>query len=182
MTFVNGLDEINENLSSLYLALAIAVMGVLFVILVQFSSIKDAVAILTSIPLGLFGVAGALWLFEQTLSMNALLGIILLAGIAVNNSIIFLDFFKGALGKEPNQSIGDLVIETAAVRFRPIVITTLTTIIGMLPIAIGLGEGGDVLRSLGLAVVMGLGWSTLCTMLAVPVLLNMIYKTKKGVK
>lgn len=181
VTFVDGQVEIEENLNSLVLAFIIAVAGVLFIILTQFSSFKDALVILTSIPLGFFGVAMALWVFDQTLSMNSLLGIILLAGIAVNNSIIFTDFFKSRLRELANNvqnkiDINGLILETARVRFRPIVVTTLTTMIGMVPIAVGMGEGGDVLRSLGLAIVFGLGWSTVSTLFIIPAMLKILYR------
>lgn len=182
MVFIDGMDEINENLSSLYIALAFAMAGILFIILVQFSSFKDAFIILSSIPMSIFGVASALFIFDETLSMNSLLGMILLAGIAVNNSIIFTDYFKKILINAKETPLSKIILNTAAVRFRPILITTLSTIIGMIPIAIGLGEGGDVLRSLGLTVVVGLGWSTLCTMVAVPLLLKYFYKTQTNVE
>lgn len=178
VSFVDGQVEINNNLTSLYVALAVSLALVLFVILIQFSLLVDAFIVLSAIPLGTFAVAVALWAFDQTLSMNSLLGIILLSGIAVNNSILFLDSFKQEFKQESD--VLRSILNTADSRFRPIIITTLTTMIGMLPIAIGLGNGGDVLKSLGISVLVGLGWSTLSTIFVVPLILQLSYKNKGG--
>jgi predicted RND superfamily exporter protein len=110
----------------------------------------------------------SLFVFQSTLSLNSVLGVILLNGIAVANSIILVDFLKRLVdqGMDPTQA----AIEAGKKRLRPILITSLTTILGMLPIAIGMGEGGRILQPLGIAVSGGLWVSMGLTLFVVPAL------------
>ena len=119
-------------------------------------------------PLGFIGVVVALKVSGSTLSLNSALGVILLNGIAVNNSIIMVDFIRRmhAEGHAPR----DAAAIAAHKRLRPILITSLTTVLGMLPIALGLGEGGRILQPLGIAVSGGLGISMILTLFLVPAL------------
>src|SRR5690606_33391862 len=124
--------------------------------------------IMTAVPLGFIGVASSLWAFGSTLSVNSMLGLILLCGTAVNNSILFLDFFNKIRVERPDESVINHLMETAKLRFRPILITTMTTVLGMVPIAIGWGSGGEILQPLGIAVCGGLWISTILTVFVVP--------------
>ena len=130
--------------------------------------------VLTAIPTGILGVLLALGLFQSTLSLNSALGIILLNGIAVANSIIMVDFIRVMIAK--GHAPKEAAIWASVKRLRPILITSLTTILGMLPIALGLGEGGKVLQPLGLAVAGGLWFSMLFTLYIVPALEYSFYK------
>jgi len=101
-----------------------------------------------------------------------MLGAILLAGIVVNNAIILIDFYLRSLSRHADRI--DALVEVAGLRFRPILITSLTTIIGMLPLALGLGEGSNIVQPLGIAVSGGLFISTLFTLFVVPCILRFL--------
>ena len=122
-----------------------------------------------TLPLGIIGVISSLYIFDSYISLNSALGIILLNGITVNNSILLMEVTntlrkKGLKGK-------DLILTATKKRLRPILITSLTTILGMLPVALGLGDGGKILQPLGIAVTSGLFLATSITIFIVPVLL-----------
>ena len=138
----------------------------------QFNSLRIPLVILVTVPLGFIGVVISLYVFKSTLSLNSMLGTILLAGVVVNNAIIMIDFYLKKLPSSPNRI--DALVETAGIRFSPIMITTLTTIVGMLPIAIGMGEGSNIVQPLGIAVSGGLLISTLFTLFVVPGILSLM--------
>jgi multidrug efflux pump subunit AcrB len=134
---------------------------------VQYESVTNPLVILVSIPLALVGVILLLWVTHTPLSAPALLGVILLAGIVVNNAILLVEYVE-QIRQEQNVSAVDAVVEAGAIRLRPILMTTTTTVLGMLPLAIGIGEGTELMRPLALAVVGGLSISTLLTLIVIP--------------
>lgn len=167
-TFEDAAKDVTEAISQLGTAIGLSVLLIFITLLIQFGSFAEPVLVLVSVPLGFIGVIASLYLFKSTLSLNAALGVILLNGIAVANSIILVDFIKRLVadGLTPYQA----ALEAARKRLRPILITSLTTILGMLPIALGTGEGGHILQPLGIAVSGGLWVSTLLTLFLVPAL------------
>jgi len=175
--FEDAQKDLNDALKQLSTALALSLLLIFLTLLLQFGDIGHCMIIMVAIPLGIFGGSLSLWLFNSTLSLNSVLGIILLNGIAVNNSIILVDFFLGLVreGFTPKEA----AILAAKKRLRPILITSLTTILGMLPIALGLGEGGKILQPLGLSVAGGLWFSMLFTLFIVPMLEVLYLKNKK---
>jgi multidrug efflux pump subunit AcrB len=106
--------------------------------------------------------------------MPVWLGMIMLAGIVVNNSIILVEYFD--LARAVGQTLDEAVLEGARLRLRPILMTTLTTVIGMLPLAIGLGEGSEMLRPLAVTIVWGLSFSMLVSLLLVPILYELTHR------
>jgi multidrug efflux pump subunit AcrB len=134
---------------------------------IQYESVSDPFAILFSIPLGLIGVGLLLWATGTPLSAPVLLGVILLAGIVVNNAILLVQYVEIAR-RERGLPVEQAVVEAGAVRLRPILMTTTTTVCGMLPLALGLGEGSELMQPLAIAVVGGLTVSTLLTLIVVP--------------
>lgn len=160
--------DITEAIEQLGLAIAASILLIFMVLLLQFGSVVESLLVLVAVPLGFIGVIAALALAGSTLSLNAALGVILLNGIAVNNSIIMVDFIRRltAEGHPPRAAAR----VAAQKRLRPILITSLTTILGMLPIALGFGEGGRILQPLGIAVSGGLWISMGLTLLLVPAL------------
>jgi multidrug efflux pump subunit AcrB len=170
--FDNPQEEMEQAIRSLFIALAASVVLIYLLLAFQFNSIRIPLVILVTIPLGFIGVITSLYVFKSTLSLNSMLGTILLAGIVVNNAIIMIDFYLKTLPNFDNRL--EALIETAGLRFTPVVITTLTTIFGMLPIAIGLGEGSNIIQPLGIAVSGGLLISTLFTLFMVPSILSMM--------
>ncbi len=175
LSFADTEEEISENIGSLLVALAMATLLIFIVITVQFGSIMQTLLIMMAIPMGFIGVGFSLWVFDSTLSVNSMLGLILLAGTAVNNSIIFLDFFN-RIRRETAMTIAEALAHTAALRFRPIMITTLTTILGMMPLAFAYGSGGAILQPLGIAVTGGLWISTCLILLCLPTLIELSEK------
>ena len=133
---------------------------------------------MTAIPLGVIGVSFSLYFFSSTLSVNSMLGIILLSGTAVNNSIIFVDFFNQYAQKDTIKQLQESLLQTASLRLSPILMTTFTTILGMLPIAVAYGSGGEVLQPLGIAICGGLGLSTFLTLYIIPLILYKIEARK----
>ncbi len=134
---------------------------------IQYESVSDPLVILFSIPLALVGVGLLLWITSTPLSAPVLLGVILLAGIVVNNAILLVQYVEIAR-REKGLPVEEAVIEAGAVRLRPILMTTTTTVFGMLPLALGIGEGSELMQPLAIAVVGGLTLSTLLTLVVVP--------------
>jgi hydrophobic/amphiphilic exporter-1 (mainly G- bacteria), HAE1 family len=147
-------------------ALALAVLLMYFILVVQFGSFLDPLAILISLPLSLIGVVLALIVTRDTLNLMSLIGVMLLMGIVAKNAILLIDFAKW--NHEAGKPLRDALIEAGRVRLRPILMTTFALIAGMLPVAIGAGEGGDFRAPLGRAVIGGTITSTFLTLLVIP--------------
>lgn len=160
--------ELQESLDQLKWAVAISILLVFLTMVIQLGDVVHSLLVLVAIPLGFIGVLISLFAFGSTLSLNSGLGTILLNGIAVANSIILVDFIKKLHGDGLNPK--EATLEASMARIRPILMTSLTTVLGMLPIALGFGEGGKILQPLGIAVCGGLWISTLLTLYIVPTL------------
>jgi multidrug efflux pump subunit AcrB len=159
-------EAIRENSRNLLIVTVLAVFLVFVVMAVQYESVTNPLVILVSIPLALVGVALALRISGTPLSAPVLLGVILLAGIVVNNAILLVEYVE--LARERGLAPAAAVVEAGAVRLRPILMTTTTTVLGMLPLALGLGEGSEMMQPLAIAVIGGLSVSTLLTLVVVP--------------
>lgn len=171
--------ELQEALVQLRWAIAISILLIFITMILQLGDVVQSLLVLIAIPLGFIGVILSLWLFKSTLSLNSGLGTILLNGIAVANSIILVDFISKlfASGKGAMQS----TLDASVARLRPILMTSLTTGLGMFPVALGMGDGGKILQPLGIAVCGGLWVSTLLTLFLVPAL-QYQYLSRKKVK
>ncbi len=156
-----------EVFGGIFAALGVAVLLMYLILVMQFGSFVDPLAILVSLPLSLIGVMLALLLTGGTINLMSLIGVILLAGIVVKNAILLIDFAKWARERE-GLSLRDALIQAGAIRLRPIVMTTLALVAGMLPIAIGGGEGAQFRAPLGRAVIGGVITSTFLTLLVIP--------------
>ncbi len=148
------------------LLLGLAVFLVLVVMAVQYESLRNPLIILLSVPFALIGVALGLSWTNTGLSMPVWLGMIMLAGIVVNNAIVLVEFIE--LRRRAGDPRDEGIIEAAGLRLRPILMTTLTTVFGMLPLALGIGEGSEMLSPLAVTIVAGLSFSTLVSLLLVP--------------
>ncbi|MGH7517104.1 MAG: efflux RND transporter permease subunit [Gemmatimonadales bacterium] len=155
-----------EVFTRIFTALGVAVLLMYLILVVQFGSFLDPLAILVSLPLSLIGVVLALWITGSTLNIMSLIGVILLMGIVAKNAILLIDFAKWA--RERGQPLREALIEAGRIRLRPIIMTTLALIAGMIPVAIGVGEGADFRAPLGRAVIGGTITSTLLTLLVIP--------------
>jgi HAE1 family hydrophobic/amphiphilic exporter-1 len=157
----------DEVFGQIFLALGVAV-GLMYLILVmQFGSFLDPLAIMLSLPLSLIGVMLSLALTRNTINIMSLIGVILLMGIVAKNAILLIDFAKWAREKQ-GMALREALIEAGAIRLRPILMTTVALIAGMLPVALGRGEGAQFRSPLGIAVIGGVITSTLLTLIAIP--------------
>lgn len=159
-------DSIAEQSRQLITVILVAIFLVFVVMAVQYESLVNPIVILASIPLSLVGVAIALWVTDSALSAPVLLGVILLAGIVVNNAILLVEYIEQY--RATGHTAEEAIVEAGAVRLRPILMTSLTTGAGMLPLALGIGEGSALMQPLAIAVVGGLAVSTVLTLVVVP--------------
>lgn len=172
LTFLDTDKEINENILSLVLAMTISLLLVWLIVNLQFASFSQSLIVMMVIPLGFVGASLALLLSDCPLSINSMLGLILLCGLAVNHSILYVDFFNTQ--RHEGKSKLSSILAAADLRFRPIMLTKLTTILGSMPIALSLGTGGEVLQALGITICGGLAISIPLTLYAVPMSLNLM--------
>jgi len=157
----------DEVFGQIFLALGVAV-GLMYLILVmQFGSFLDPLAIMLSLPLSLIGVMLGLAVTRNTINIMSLIGVILLMGIVAKNAILLIDFAKWAREKQ-GMPLRDALVEAGAIRLRPILMTTVALIAGMLPVALGRGEGAQFRSPLGVAVIGGVITSTFLTLIAIP--------------
>ena len=157
-----------EAFTDLGILAVIIILLVFIVMAAQFESLTYPFIIMFSVPFAVSGVLMALFLTRTTLSVMSLLGAIMLIGIVVKNGIVLIDYI--ILCRERGLSVITSVITSGKSRLRPVLMTTMTTILGMLPMAIGSGQGSEMWRPMGVAVIGGLTVSTLLTLLLVPVL------------
>lgn len=160
-------DAIEESNSQMLLVVGLAIFLVFVVLSVQYESITDPFVILAAVPMSLVGVVGILKITGIPFSAPALLGMILLAGIVVNNSILLVEFVN-QYREETGVPVMEAVVEAGAARMRPILMTTITSLVGTAPLALGIGDGSELMRPLAIAVVGGLSVSTLLTLFVVP--------------
>ncbi len=153
--------------NSIGIALVVAVTLMYLILVVQFGSFVDPLAIMLSLPLSLIGVVLALIVTGQTLNIMSLIGVILLMGIVAKNAILLIDFAKWSR-EERGLSTREALIEAGRIRLRPILMTTVALIAGMFPVALGVGEGADFRAPLGVAVIGGVITSTILTLLVIP--------------
>ncbi len=169
----------NEVFSRIFTALGIAVLLMYLILVVQFGSFLDPLAILLSLPLSLIGVVLALLITGDTLNIMSLIGVILLMGIVAKNAILLIDFAKW--GQENDGlSLRDSLIEAGRIRLRPIMMTTFALIAGMIPVALGRGEGADFRAPLGRAVIGGVITSTFLTLLVIPTVYEILIQWRGG--
>lgn len=159
-------EDQQEVFTRILVALGVALMLMYFVLVVQFGSFLDPLSILLSLPLSLIGVMLALMLTGSTLNIMSMIGVILLMGIVAKNAILLIDFAK--VLEEQGMDRRTAIVEAGRVRLRPILMTTFALIAGMVPVAIGAGEGADFRAPLGRAVIGGVITSTVLTLLVIP--------------
>jgi multidrug efflux pump subunit AcrB len=161
--------EQQEAFRMLFFALILAIVLVYMVLASQFASLLHPFLIMFSVPLGFIGVIWALYFTGNTLSVVSFIGIIMMVGIVVSNAIILIDYIN-RVRKEEGAELKDAIIRGGRIRLRPILMTSLTTICGLIPMALGLGEGAEANASLAIAVIGGLSVSTVLTLVFVPTL------------
>jgi CzcA family heavy metal efflux pump len=171
--YYGGTDEAlqrGRTLTSVLLGLALFLVFV--VMAVQYESLRNPTVILLCVPFTIIGVAIGLVVTGLPLSMPVWLGMIMLVGIVVNNAIVLVEYIE--LMRERGLALMDAILEAGRLRLRPIMMTTLTTVFGMLPLALGLGEGAEMLQPLAVTIVSGLSFSMLVSLFMVPAMYVLI--------
>ncbi|KGK91556.1 multidrug ABC transporter [Desulfosporosinus sp. HMP52] len=160
--------ELMESFADLGLALILAILLVYMILAAQFESLLHPFTIILSLPMGFSGGMLGLFITRTTLSVPSFIGLILLVGIAVSNAIVLVDYIikRRERGEEREEAIEN----AGPIRLRPILMTTLATILGLIPMALGIGEGSETMAPMGIVVIFGLTLSTLSTLLLVPVI------------
>ncbi len=159
-------EDVDQSFADTFRALGIAVVLVFAVLVVQFNRFRQALIVLTVVPLSLIGVLIGLMLTQEYLSFPSMLGFIALAGIVVNNAIILVDVYNRMRREQPNLPLRTVVIEGAARRLRPILLTTITTIVGIAPLIFA----SDLWRPIAIAIMFGLLFAVVLTLMLVPML------------
>jgi multidrug efflux pump subunit AcrB len=165
-----------ESFRSFALGLALSVVLLYLILVAQFRSFIDPLLILLAVPPGLTGVLLTLYLSGTTLNVMSLMGVVMLTGIAVSNSILIVEFTRQL--REEGKNVRDAVALACRVRLRPVLMTSLATIIGLLPMALKLGEGSESYAPLARALLGGLAVSVLLTVFIVPAAYMLVYRNK----
>jgi multidrug efflux pump len=158
--------EFNESSSSLLFAFIFALILIYLVLAAQFESFVDPLIIMFTVPLALAGAFITIWYFNETLNIFSQIGIIMLIGLVTKNGILIVEFANQR--KAQGMSINEAIIGAAEARFRPILMTSLSTILGILPIALAIGAGSESRVSMGIAVIGGLIFSGALTLYVIP--------------
>jgi HAE1 family hydrophobic/amphiphilic exporter-1 len=173
-------EQQTEIFTRIFQALALAVLLMYLVLAMQFGSFIDPLAIMLSLPLSLIGVMLSLSLTGHTVNIMSLIGVILLMGIVAKNAILLIDFAKWAHERD-GLPFREALIEAGAIRLRPILMTTFALIAGMLPVALGRGEGASFRAPLGVAVIGGVITSTVLTLIAIPTFYEILVESRAWV-
>lgn len=173
----NAMDErMGEELSALFQAVMIAIFLVFVVMAAQFESVKFSVMVMTTIPFALIGSFGFLFLANCKISMTSMLGFLMLVGTVVNSGILYVDTVNQY---RQEMDLETALIEAGATRLRPILMTTLTTIVAMIPMCLAYGKSGKTMQGLALVDVGGLVASTILAMLMLPVYYSVMSRKPK---
>jgi len=173
-------EEQQEAFGDMGILLALVILLVYIVMATQFESFRDPFIIMFSLPFAFTGVFLALWLTGTSLSLIALIGSVMLVGIVVKNGIVLIDYIN--LNKERGMSIYKAVVSGGKSRLRPVLMTTATTILGMIPMALGLGEGSEIWQPMGIAIIGGLTISTVLTLIVIPVIYTSFHSITVNMK
>jgi HAE1 family hydrophobic/amphiphilic exporter-1 len=169
-------DELSVSFRSLRFALILAIFLVYLVMASQFESFLHPVVILFTIPLATIGVVFSLFVTRTAVSVMVLIGVVILCGIVVNNAILLIDYTNQLRKKGTNKI--DALVEAGTVRMRPILMTTLTTVLGLLPMAISRGDGAELRVPLAITVMGGLSFATVLTLFVIPAVYATLDRSK----
>ena len=165
-------ENMQKTMSQLSFALSISIFLIYALLASQFESFILPFIIIGSIPLALIGVIWGLVVLRQPIDIMVMIGVILLAGVVVNNAIVLIDFIKTMRTRGYDKEYA--IIYSCETRLRPILMTTMTTVFGMIPMALGLGEGSEFYRGMAITVIFGLAFSTILTLVLIPILYSVV--------
>lgn len=178
LTFSGEYEEQQKAQKDFMLSIAMAVVLIYMVMAAQFERFLDPLIVMVSVPLALIGVVPTLLITGTSLNIQSLMGIVMLIGIVVNNAIVLIDYIN-LMRRERKLDIESAVIRSGELRLRPILMTTFTTVLGMLPLAFGTGTGGEIQAALARSVIGGLLVSTLITLVLIPAAYISIHRILK---
>jgi multidrug efflux pump len=169
--------DFSESSSNTMFAFILALILVFLILAAQFESFIDPLIIMFTVPLAITGALISLWMFNQTLNIFSQIGIIMLIGLVTKNGILIVEFANQR--REAGEEKMDAVVEAAALRLRPILMTTLATVLGALPIALSLGAGAQSRVPLGIVVIGGLMFSLVLTLFVIPAMYSYMSRPRK---
>lgn len=163
-------------------AIVLAIVLIYMVLAAEFESLSQPLIIMMSLPFAIIGAVLGLLVADQTANMMSIIGFTMLLGLVTKNAILLIDYANQA--RERGMGIRDAILEACSLRLRPILMTTLSTLLGMLPVALGIGEGAELRQSMGVVLIGGLTTSTLLTLVVVPLIYMMAeeYREKRAAK
>lgn len=170
-------EMMTEEFSSLGTSIIVAILLVLMIMAMQFESVRFSLMVMWCIPFSLVGSVGLMLLTGTTLTMVSMMGLLMLVGTVVNNGILFVDTanqLRTDYGRE------DALVETGRIRLRPILMTSLTTILAMVPMSLGIGEGTEMMQSMGVVIIGGFVASTVLTLFLIPVFYTLMDQVNSG--
>ncbi|MFZ2053950.1 MAG: efflux RND transporter permease subunit [Candidatus Aminicenantales bacterium] len=170
-------EEMSRSFRSLIWAFVLSIFLVYMIMAAQFESLLHPFLIMFTIPMGLAGVFIALFLTGQTINVISIIGIVVLVGIVIDNAIVKIDFTNQL--RRSGMPLREAIVEGSMVRQRPILMSSITTIFGLIPLSLGLGEGAELQRPLGIAVIGGLLFSTFLTLILIPVVYELVEKGRE---
>jgi HAE1 family hydrophobic/amphiphilic exporter-1 len=172
-------EQQTEVFGNIFIALGVAALLMYLILVMQFGSFIDPLAIMMSLPLSMIGVMLGLAVTGMTINIMSLIGVILLMGIVAKNAILLIDFAKWARERD-GLPLREALIKAGAIRLRPILMTTFALIAGMTPVALGRGEGAQFRAPLGVAVIGGVITSTLLTLIAIPTFYEIMFEAREA--
>lgn len=180
VVFSGEQEEMAKSFRSLIFAFSLAVLLVYMIMAAQFESLLHPFLILFTLPMGLTGAVWALFITGQTLNVISVIGMVVLAGIVVNDAIVKIDYTNQL--RKRGMALRDAIMEASRVRLRPILMTTVTTALGLFPMSLGLGKGAELQQPLAISVIGGLMLATFLTLILIPLSYDMAEKRKAGKK
>ncbi|MEI5905906.1 efflux RND transporter permease subunit [Bacillus spongiae] len=180
INFSGDRELFEDSIDDMIMAIVLAILLIYLVMAAQFESLKYPLVIMITVPLMVIGVAIALTITKTPISISAVIGLLVLAGIVVNNAIVLVDYINQQ--KEKGLSSYDAIVISVKNRVRPILMTALTTILGLLPLALGLGEGTEINQPMGISVIGGLISSTFLTLFLIPIVYSLFDKETRRKK
>ncbi len=172
-------EEMERSLDSMVFALCLAIFLVYIVMASQFESLIHPFVIMFTVPLAAIGAVAALYVAHIPLSIVVFIGFIMLAGIVVNNAIVLVDYINTL--RQSGMAATEAIVQAGSVRLRPILMTTMTTVLGLLPMAMGLGDGAEIRTPMALTVIAGLISSTFLTLVVIPTVYSLAVREKEEV-
>jgi len=180
VVFSGEQEQMTKSFKSLIFAFSLAVLLVYMIMAAQFESLRHPFLILFTLPMGLTGAVWALFLTGQTLNVISVIGMVVLAGIVVNDAIVKIDYTNQL--RKRGLGLREAIMEASRVRLRPILMTTVTTVFGLFPMSLGLGRGSELQQPLAISVIGGLILATFLTLILIPLAYELAERRKSGNK